>query len=144
MSAGEGLWIYHDTVSLLSFSWAPHGSCHTLKGQKNRLNTVRLAFLLTKLRGVWARCRWTRVVQCLYVCVCAWAWQHLCARSFPGDVEGNMIPHRTWCQLEVSKSSNVTEGFAAVSVLVECWMFLFTKLSLGFMFKGISPENVSA
>lgn len=59
MSAGEELWIYHDTVSPLSYSSAPHGSCHTLKGQKNRLNMVRLAFLLTKLRGVWARCRWT-------------------------------------------------------------------------------------
>lgn len=43
----------------LQFLFSPHGSCHTLKGQKNRLNMVRLAFLLAKLRGVWTRCTWT-------------------------------------------------------------------------------------
>lgn len=123
MSTGEELWIYHDTVSPLSYSSAPHGSCHTLIGQKNRLNMVRLAFLLTKLRGVWARCRWTPLHSTVCVHVCKYAFMRAC--SPPGDVEGNVIPNRTWCQLEV-RASDVTEGFAVVLVLMECWMFLFT------------------
>lgn len=94
MSTGEELCIYHDTVSPLSYSSAPHGSCHTLKGQENRLNMVRLAFLLAKLRGVWARCRWAQLkgAECVSVCVCV--------GCPPGDGERNVIPNRTWCQLE--------------------------------------------
>lgn len=91
MPAGEELWIYHDTVSPLSYSSAPHGSCHTLKGQKNRLNMVRLAFLLGKLRGVWARCRWTLSsgAVCVYMSVTAGA-------SLPGDVKGE---HDSWQEM---------------------------------------------
>lgn len=74
-------WIYVCRRRVVNLSWhckspqlllgAPHGSCHTLKGQENRLNMVRLAFLPTKLRGVWARCRWTCECMCLYMSVTA-------------------------------------------------------------------------
>lgn len=91
------------TLSPLSYTTAPHGSCHTLKGQRTRLNTVRLAFLLTKLGGVWARCRWTPLERCS---VCAWAWL-----SAPALLQvtcgGDATPYRTRCQSEVLREWGV-------------------------------------
>lgn len=87
MSAGEELWIYHDTVSPLSYSSSPHGSCH----QKNRLNMERLAFLLSsEVSGpgadglLWTvQCAWVRV----YMRACVYMSVTVCACSPPGDLE---------------------------------------------------------
>ena len=138
MSTGEELWIYHDAVSPLSYSSAPHGSCHTLKGQKSRLNTVRLAFLLTKLRGVGARCRWTQMALCVYMSV----------------TESVFLVFSRWCggqhdtsqdMMSVGSRSVRCDGGVCRCVgscgMLNVSLHLPSIFSLGFMFKGISPEN---
>lgn len=129
MSTRKELCIYHDIVSPLSYASAPSwilSHSERPEEQTKHGDMVRLAFLLTKLRGVWARCRWT-------VCLC----------SPPGDVKGNVIANRTWCQLEI-RVSVWRRGLPLCwfSWNVECFSSLTVLIFTGFhVKKGISPEN---
>lgn len=138
MPAGEELGIYHDTVSPLGYSSAPHGSCHTLKGQKNRLNMVGLAFLLTKLRGVWGQVQMDSLERC-GVCTRAWLPVPLLQVMW----KGNTIAKRTWCQFEV-RGSDVTEGFAVVLLLGECFSSIILCIFTWFHVQRNFPWKPSA
>lgn len=98
----------------------------TLKEQKNRLNMVRLAFLLSsEVSGPGADELLSAV---LCVCVCTQAW--LCVHA-PLQVMWNLIANRTWCQFEV-RAFSAAEGFAGGLVLVECFSSLIACICSGF------------
>lgn len=127
MSAAEELWIYHDAASGLSSSSPTHGSCHTWKVRRNRLNMVRLATLVsTRESGPGAFGLMSTDVR---ACVCEYA----STRSLPGDVERD------------NEQDMMSVPIQRVNLRVhQCpgsrGMFLFHVFFLRFVFKGISPQ----
>lgn len=107
----------------------------TAKEQRNRLNMVRLAFLLSsEVSGPGADELLPAVRR---VCVCTQAW--LCVHA-PLQVMWNVIANRTWCQFDV-RALSATEGFAGGLVLVECFSSLIACICSGFHVQRNFPSK---